>query len=181
VPLYGFDGPKATKQNLGEVQNALQHAAWLAWMYLIYGEKLSNDIAWIHEQLGSDGWSDTIRDFYNNKKGIEIGKEVERRLTPAQLKRLRGEPLGFLEELNSADAGAKAWDMIQEAVVESAEGGDLAMLAVKAYPNIPNYDPTPYLNYIMSDAQRFWDASVSYNPNPGDKKPGTRPTAANQK
>ena len=48
VPLYPFgNGPMCTQINVGDVQNAIQHAAWLAWLYIVYGEKTANDIAWI--------------------------------------------------------------------------------------------------------------------------------------
>ena len=65
-----------------QLGGALQHVLWLAMMHLHVGEPKARKIAWIHEQYGSDGWSDTQKDFYNNNVGIRIGKEIEQEIGP---------------------------------------------------------------------------------------------------
>jgi hypothetical protein len=130
----------------------------------------------IHESYASDGWSDTMRDFYNNKKGIQIGKQVENIIGPDRMMRIRGEGNNnVLFEINTADAWKMAWDAIQDLVVKNAKGNGLAVLPVRTYQNIPNYNPTPYMNSVLPDAQRFWRSPVFYNPNPADKKPSIYP------
>ena len=129
-----------------------------------------------HEQYASDGWSDTLRDLYNNKKGIEIGKEVERIIGPERMKRIRGQGDNNIQfEINTADAWVKAWEAIQELVVRYAKTNGLAILPVKSYKNIPDYNPNGYIQFILSGAQRFWDSPVFYNPKPSDMKPPNRP------
>jgi hypothetical protein len=145
-------------------------------MYLLYGEQTANGIAWIHEQYASDGWSDTLQDFYNNKKGIEIGKKVEKLLGPERMKRLRGEgDNNIMFEINTADAWRKAWTSVEELVVKYAKTNGLAILPLKTFPNITTYNPGPYIRFVLPDAQRFWDSQVFYNPNPSDMKPPARP------
>ena len=61
-----------------EIQNAVQHAYWLAMLYLQYGEAVARRLAWIHEKYASDGWRDSLRDLYNNNRGIEIERSSRR-------------------------------------------------------------------------------------------------------
>ena len=80
-------GVKKTNPDYADVEEkvlagALQHVLWLAMMHLHVGEPKARKIAWIHEQYGSDGWSDTKKDFYNNNVGIRIGKEIEQEIGP---------------------------------------------------------------------------------------------------
>jgi hypothetical protein len=155
---------RGTVANTGDVQNAIQHAYWLGWMYLVYGETDARSIAWIHERFASDGWDDTIKDFYNNNRGIEIAKAVEKELGPATVRTLRGLmdptpldniPVDARALAEPAQAFAKAIQLLKARVIE-------ALLQGKLLVRIPDAGVVP--PEVLEDAQRFWDADVHYNP-----------------
>jgi hypothetical protein len=163
------------------VENAIQHAYWLGWMYLVYGERDARSIAWIHEQFASDGWGDTIKDFYNNNRGIEIAKAVENELGLAAVKMIRGLidptpldniPVNARALAEPAQAFAKAIQLLKARVIE-------ALLQLRLLIGIPDAGVVP--PEVLQDARRFWDAEVHYNPFEGpqrlgiERKPLTRP------
>jgi hypothetical protein len=145
-----------------DVQNALQHACWIALLYILYGENDARTLAWIHEKHGSDGWLDTLRDFYNNNRGIEIGKEVEKLLGADAVSRLRNPPeqLGGLGPIPAAPGVDldRARELIQAKVLEALGEGKLVVSLSEVTKN-PKVLPD-----VIRDAQRFWDQTVYYNP-----------------
>jgi hypothetical protein len=167
-----------------DVQNAIQHGRWLATMYLWYGETKANEIAWIHEQYGSDGWADTLRDFYNNNQGVKIGKQIEQILGPDAITCLRsggridsgkfGPPRNSLQPSAGLDwVVAQVDKLAKQKAIEAAKSGSLVLIKTGVVT-----DPAKNQE-VIDNERRFWDADVFYIPHPPlqkfDRKPPVRP------
>ena len=165
-----------------EIQNAVQHAYWLAMLYLQYGEAVARKLAWIHEKYASDGWRDSLRDLYNNNRGIEIGKVVEKMLGPDGMRRIREDTspamaLNARELAAPAELMAKARQLVEAQVLEALQRGNLVVPERDVDDNRATVMPD-----ILRDAQRLWDGDIYYMPfggrrlTPGiEVKPKDRP------
>ncbi len=131
------------------------------------------EIAWIHEQTASDGWSDTVRDFYNNRQGIALGKEIEKELGDDFLLLVRSQ--------GTEDSGKWRPDLVNPTIMPTARyeaavqealrlAEKKALEAAKAGKLLldPRLAMQPkYLNPVIREVQRFWDADVDYASCPG--------------
>ncbi len=146
----------------------LQHVLWLAMMHLHVGETKARKIAWIHEQYGSDGWSDTLKDFYNNNVGIRIGKEIEQEIGPDGMRL-------YLSQ-GADDTGRWNPSLVNPTIppnrrFPAVEAQILGLLRAKMEKSL--LDGTiavkdtdidkARLRSIIPDARRFWDTNKSGN------------------